>query len=154
MVINKLAICIVILIAINFSCKSEFHEKNEQSPDAIRKETFMKVLKFLKERNRDSIRYYIINHIDNDTTLFNYSTRDAAELLKIGAQNLIVKDSIKLEDSIFDSREWTYQYEMQFYNRSKENIGYVNMSFYKNNDRVVNMSSAHFATDIHPPKIE
>lgn len=112
---KKIFLSVLIVLV---SCNAQSHAK----PD-IKKDTFYKILGYLKSNQIDSIKKYVI--VD-DTSFFAYNVRCGNTIMKEQSEPNI--DSIKLLDSTDVNGIEVYKYNLNFY-KGDSSAGNIEMRF-------------------------
>ncbi len=134
---NKSAIVFVFAV-LCLSCKSTPSNRH-YSDDYKRKQTFIKIISFLKINQIDSVKSYVLNHVDNDSGYFDRQMSTANKIIMDSSPRFITADSIKITDSSFITNSWLYNYSINFFDSGSKKVGSITLSFYNNTDKAINL---------------
>ncbi len=129
----------LVLMLIGCSAK-----KSIDINDFEKKQTFIKILGFIKTYQVDSIREYYPYQYENDSIGFLYTMANI-DLLMNASNSIISQDSIFIKDSSFVLSEKVYfhKYYLRFY-KDRVCLGGVGMDFYDTLSKLVSVIQNDF----------
>lgn len=133
---NKFWLYVTALMLACFACTTN---KVVDINDLEKKQTFIKIIGFIKTNQIDSIiKYY---PYQPDSIYFNYTVRNA-KLVIDKSNSTIVIDSIFIKDSsyVLDQNAYFYNYFLRFYKDSVYS-GSIGMHFFDNLNNIVSVIS-------------
>jgi hypothetical protein len=129
---NRYLLCLLILT----SCSEK---KAVDINDLEKKQTFIKILGFVKANRIDSVRKYYPYQYENDSAGFN-NTMQNAKIMMDECNSGIVMDSIFIIDSsyVLSENKYFHDYYLRFY-KDTIYLGGIKMDFFGNMNNCVSV---------------
>lgn len=109
------------------ACSSKKHLDNESQ----QKISFIKIVNFIKNNQRDSVYTNILN-VKNENKIYNDDVINGARAIILASNRPYIIDSVYISDSnkIASLNKMTYNYSLNFYSDTT-NIGTITISYFK-----------------------